>query len=158
MPQLPWGDREEKDKIAKAAVEKIVKGVNKALEDDGEGDGVVSREIRKFREKQAKVERKKREREEEIEKRRREKGKEEEREQKRRERDDREYQQKEHSWLEHEYEKKRENEKLKNEENEKKSKRKRDIFLMTKMIKLEEEKLDLDYKLDLLSRNIKFRI
>jgi len=31
--------------------------VNKALADDGEGDGVLSREIRSFREKQAKAER-----------------------------------------------------------------------------------------------------
>jgi len=67
LPPYPFAAREEKDNMAKEQIEKQVTGINQALADDGEGDGVVSREIRSIRERQAKIERERRDREEEEE-------------------------------------------------------------------------------------------
>jgi len=53
-------DTEHGDLIAKEQIEKIVQNVTKALMDDVEGSaGVVSKEVRMFREKQMKLEREK---------------------------------------------------------------------------------------------------
>jgi len=106
-----------------------VSGVNKALADDGEGDGVLSREIRSFREKQAKAERQRREKEEEAERQRREREEEEERrERKRKERLEYEFSEREKEWLEHERERRIELAKFSQDMQERRAKRKREVL------------------------------
>jgi len=56
---IPYADTEDQDKKAQEAIERITASVLKALNDDTEGVGVVSREIRGYREKQAKIDREK---------------------------------------------------------------------------------------------------
>jgi len=97
-------DTEAGDKTAKETIESITNSVLKALnEDGGTREGIVSKEVRAYREKQAKIEREKKDREEEIERRRKKKEEEEKREQRRQfEREEKEFKAKERSWIDHE--------------------------------------------------------
>jgi len=111
LPATPlvFLDAEAGDKIAKEVIDKITSAVTKALNEDGEGSGVVSKEVRAFREKQAEIEREKKEREEEIERRKRHREDEERKILRRqKERDEREFKVKETQLMEHEKERERE--------------------------------------------------
>eukprot|EP01126_Amoeba_proteus_P045568 TRINITY_DN5110_c0_g2_i3.p1 TRINITY_DN5110_c0_g2~~TRINITY_DN5110_c0_g2_i3.p1 ORF type:complete len:439 (-),score=161.76 TRINITY_DN5110_c0_g2_i3:1242-2558(-) len=103
LPPLPFSDSDEKDRETREAITAVAQNITKALEEGGEGDGLVSREIRGFREKQAKLEKEKREREKEMERKRRLREEEENRNnQRKKEREEREYRDREQEWLEYE--------------------------------------------------------
>jgi len=99
--------------------------------DDVEGSaGVVSKEVRMFREKQMKLEREKKEKEEDLERWRRKKDDDEKREKRReQEREEREFKSKEKSWLEHEKIRDREKKRYYDDLKENQIKRKQAILL-----------------------------
>jgi len=135
LPPYPFTLRDEKDSSAKDMIEKLVSGVNQALEDDGEGDGVVSREIRSIREKQAKMERERRDREEEEERKRRAiQDDEERREKRRREQMESDYEKLEREWTDYEREMQREKSKYLSDLVDRQAKRKiiDTIYLLNK--------------------------
>lgn len=99
--------------------------VEKALEGNGEGEGVVSKEIRNYRERQARLAKERREREQEAERKRREHEEEEaKREKRRKEREEREYKDRELDWLDHERLRQREKRRIEEDLAERKYRRK----------------------------------
>jgi hypothetical protein len=103
LPIIPLLDTEAGDKTAKEIIETISVKITKAINEEEEGVGVVSKEVRAFREKQMKVEKEKKEREEQEEKRKRQKEEEEKHQQKRQqEREERDLRDKERKWCDYE--------------------------------------------------------
>jgi len=130
LPPFPFALRDEKDVTAKELIEKHVNSINQAIQGEGEGNGVVSKEVRVVREKQAKIERERRDREEEEERKRRQIQEEEERrETRRKEQLEMDYEKLEREWNDYERIMQREKAKYLEDLIERQVKRKRDIVV-----------------------------
>jgi RNA-binding protein 25 len=129
-PILPILDIEAGDKAAKEIIETITEQVTKALNEEEEGVGVVSKEVRAFREKQMKLEKERKEKEEQEEKRKRQREEEEKQQLKRQqEREDRELRDKERKWCDYEKERARSRKDYFEEIKERQIKRKQCLLL-----------------------------
>eukprot|EP01127_Copromyxa_protea_P012041 TRINITY_DN309_c1_g2_i2.p1 TRINITY_DN309_c1_g2~~TRINITY_DN309_c1_g2_i2.p1 ORF type:complete len:315 (+),score=101.23 TRINITY_DN309_c1_g2_i2:83-946(+) len=96
LAPLPFSDTEDRDREAKRNIDLILTGINTALEEGEEHEGLVGKEVRVYKEKLANVERGKREKEMELERRKKEKEEQENRErQRRKEREEREFRERE---------------------------------------------------------------
>jgi len=127
---LPWTDRDDRDTRAKDTIERLIEPINRALSGSGEGEGVVSREIRNYRERQAKMEKEKRLREEELDRKRKEREEEEKKqEEKRKERLEKKFKDNEKDWIEHEKVRDTERRRILQDMRERTLKRKKDLLL-----------------------------
>jgi hypothetical protein len=130
VPILPILDIEAGDKAAKEIIETVTEQVTKALNEEVEGVGVVSKEVRAFREKQMKLEKERKEKEEQEEKRKRQREEEEKQQQKRQqEREERELRDKERKWCDYEKERARSRKDYFEEIKERQIKRKQCLLL-----------------------------
>jgi len=130
FPMLPWTERDDRDTRAKETIERLIEPINRALSGTGEGEGVVSREIRNYRERQAKMDKEKRQREEELDRKRKEREEEEKKqEEKRKERLDKKFKDNEKDWIEHEKVRDTERRKILQDMRERTLKRKKDLLL-----------------------------
>jgi len=104
-PIIPLFDIEAGDKAAKEIIDTVTEQIAKAIDGEEEGVGVVSKDMRAFREKQMKAEKERKEKEEQEEKRKRQREEEEKQQLKRQqEREERELRDKERKWCDYEKE------------------------------------------------------
>jgi RNA-binding protein 25 len=127
---IPLLDIEAGDKTARETIESISAKITKAINEEEEGVGVVSKEIRAFRERQMKLEKEKKEKEEQEERRKRQKEEEEKQQQKRQqEREERDLRDKERKWCDYEKERARSRKDYFEEIKERQIKRKQCLLL-----------------------------